>query len=117
MWALAWMLGFDPAPPFHQGQLPEEVTRAIVLEFASELNGDIASFLARATPRSVDEIVELEDVYYCAHNAVRSAQGGEDSVPNYFHPVRDGGAIHERRQALTWALSPGVDWDDTDVST
>jgi hypothetical protein len=23
----------------------------------------------------------------------------------------------ERRHALTWSLSPGVDWDDTDLST
>lgn len=29
----------------------------------------------------------------------------------------DGGAIHERRHSLTWILSPGIDWDDTDMST
>ena len=99
MWALAWMLGFDPVPPFYQGQLPDEVTRAIVLEFAMELDGTIASFLSRVAPRPVREVAELEDLYYCAHHAVRSAQTGEDAVPSYFHPVRDGGAIHERRQA------------------
>ena len=37
--------------------------------------------------------MELEDVFYCAHNAVRSAQtGSTTSVPKDFHPVRDGGA-------------------------
>jgi hypothetical protein len=34
-----------------------------------------------------------------------------------FHPVFDGGVVHERRHALTWALSPGVSWDETDLST
>ena len=27
------------------------------------------------------------------------------------------GVIHERRHALTWATSPRVKWDDTDLST
>lgn len=31
--------------------------------------------------------------------------------------VFDGGAIHERRHALTWAISDGVSWDDTDLTT
>jgi hypothetical protein len=25
--------------------------------------------------------------------------------------------VHERRHALTWALSPGTPWDETDLST
>jgi hypothetical protein len=32
-------------------------------------------------------------------------------------PVGEGGAVHERRHALTWCLSPGVSWSDTDLST
>ena len=60
----------------------------------------------------------MEDLFYCAHNAVRTAQmGGKAAVPEGFHPVRDGGAIHERRHSLTWALSPGVEWEETDLST
>jgi|GEM_PF-2765268 len=27
------------------------------------------------------------------------------------------GAVHERRHALTWSLSPGVAWEDADLST
>ena len=50
----------------------------------------------------------------CAHNAVRSAQLGSNTVPNGFDPLTDGGAIHERRHSLTWALSPGTSWDETD---
>jgi hypothetical protein len=117
MWPLAWILGFDPAPPFYLGQLPNEVTRRMVTEFLAGFDTSVAKFVAAATPRTAAEVGQLEDLYYCAHNAVRSAQMGEDSVPECFHPIRDGGAIHERRHSLTWALSPGTAWDDTDVST
>lgn len=52
-----------------------------------------------------------KDLFYCAHNAVRSAQLGHDTVPPGFHAVVDGGVVHERRHALTWALSLGVAWE------
>jgi hypothetical protein len=117
MWALGWILGFDPAPPFFQGQLPNEIVESVISNFLPNLDGVIADFVNTVRARTPDEVAHLEDVYYCAHNAVRSAQMGADTVPSEFHPVRDGGAIHERRHTLTWSLSPGVDWEDTDLST
>jgi len=117
MWALAWILGFDPAPPFFQGQLQNDIKDRMIFEFLPYLDVRISNFVETRRPRSPDEVGELEDVYYCTHNAVRSAQMGEDTVPQEFHPIRDGGATHERRHALTWSLSPGIDWDDTDLST
>ena len=63
------------------------------------------------------EVHNLEDLFYCAHNAVRSAQQGSETAPPEFDPIVNGGCIHERRHALTWVLSPGVEWDDTDLST
>jgi hypothetical protein len=117
MWALAWILGFEPAPPFFQGQIPGEITRKMIVEFLPHLDAANDQFLSTVHPRTAHQVGELEDLYYCTHNAVRSAQMGGDSIPQYFHPVRDGGAIHERRHALTWAMSPGVEWDDTDLST
>jgi hypothetical protein len=48
---------------------------------------------------------------------VRSAQLGGKTVPNNFDPIGNGGVIHERRHALTWMLSKGTTWDNTDVST
>lgn len=117
MWALAWMFGFEPEPPFFQGQLPKDVIERMLFDFLPNLDATTAGFLADHTLRPVDDIARLEDLYYCAHNAVRSAQTGGETLPPQFHPVRDGGATHERRHALTWALSPGVDWDDTDLST
>jgi len=116
MWPLAWILGFDPAPPFFEGQIPQEVVERMIDEFLPNFDGVLADF-GSAKCRAASEVGELEDLYYCAHNAVRSAQLGEETVPEWFHPVEHGGAIHERRQSLTWALSPGVAWDETDVST
>ncbi len=117
MWVLAWILGFEPAPPFYQGQLPDEVTRRMSVDFIPDLDADVAGFVAELTPRTAAEVARQEDLYYCTHNAVRSAQTGGDTVPESFHPVVAGGAVHERRHSLTWALSPGTDWDDTDLST
>jgi hypothetical protein len=118
MWALAWILGFDPPPDPVSGQIPNEISRAVVLDFLPGLDASVDDLLHAAQPRSNRDVVELEDLFYCAHNAVRCAQtGSTTAVPRDFHPVRDGGAIHERRHSLTWAISPGVEWDETDLGT
>lgn len=117
MWALAWTLGFDPAPDPMLGQIPGEVTEAMIMKFMPGLDASVDDLLDKAKPRSLQEVVAMEDVFYCSHNAVRSAQMGSKTVPANFHPARDGGAIHERRHGLSWILSPKVEWDDTDLST
>lgn len=117
LWALCWVLGFDPAPPFDQGQLPTEITQSMIFGFLPDFLGDTGISTERFKPRSLREVLELEDLYYCAHNAVRSAQTGDSTVPRGFHPISDGGAIHERRHALSWCISPDSNWDDVDLST
>ena len=107
VWGLAWVLGYNIAPPL-QGQLQGEQARDLILGFGIEGDRQL---------RPVEEVVKMEDLFYCAHNAVRSAQLGGDTVPEGFDPMGDGGCIQERRHALTWCLSPGVDWEDTDLST
>lgn len=116
MWGLAWVLGFDPEPAM-SGQIEEPITRSMLLDFLPGLEATVDDLVKKATPRSVHVVDEMEDRFYCLHNAVRGAQMGGKTVPPGFHPLAEGGAIHERRQALTWCLSPEVDWDDTDVST
>lgn len=119
MWALAWLLGFEPAPPFYAGQLSGDITMGMFefLGLIPDFAGSIDPFVAEHPLRPPAEVVKTEDLFYCAHNAVRSAQLGRPTVPSDFDPIGDGGAIHERRHSLTWALSPGVDWDETDLST
>ena len=118
MWALAWVLGFDPAPDPTQGQISDTVSGAFFSELLPSLGGSLDDLRKVTKPRSLTQVVRLEDVFYCSHNAVRSAQAGsKKSVPETFDPIRDGGAIHERRHALTWSISPEVTWGATDLST
>ncbi|MEM0967335.1 MAG: DUF4272 domain-containing protein [Verrucomicrobiota bacterium] len=117
MWALAWVLGFDEATDVDQGQIGEEVFFSL-WEFIAPAWKGREALNERIELRSLNEVAQMEDLFYCAHNAVRSAQlGNADSVPEGFHPVADGGVIHEKRHSLTWVLSPGVDWEETDLST
>ena len=65
MWALAWVLGFDPPPDPMSGQVPNEISRAVVLEFLPGLDASVDNLLKRARPRTEEQVVELEDVFYC----------------------------------------------------
>lgn len=117
MWALAWVVGFEPAPALDAGQIPETIVKAMLLDFLPGLDGDVNDFAASVVPRSASDVIYLEYLFYCAHNAVRSAQMGGQTVPPGFDPIAHGGAVHERRHSLTWSLAPGVEWDETDLST
>ncbi len=117
MWALAWVLGFDPEPDLAAAQVGESVTRPLIYEFLPGLGAAVADLLEKTRIRPTADVIALEYRFYCAHNAVRNAQLGRDGVPPGFHPVVHGGAVHERRHSLTWCLSPGTVWDDTDLST
>ena len=117
MWSLAWALGFEPEPSIESSQIRDDITRSMIYDFLPGLGRTVADLLARAAPRPAEDVIALEYRFYCADNAVRSAQLGGRTVPEGFHPVVHGGAVHERRHALTWCVSPGVDWDDTDLST
>lgn len=117
MSALAWMLGHDEQPGVQDKMMSDERLDALLSYLAKSWEGPEV-FAKQIKPRPEAEIQQLEDTFYCAHNAVRSAQTGHaEQVPQGFHPMRDGGIVHEKRQALTWALSPGVAWDETDLST
>jgi len=116
-WSLAWALGFERNPDASGEMIDRETSRALVLDFLPKHTSDVEAFLGRVSPRSEDEIDALEDLFYCAHNAARSAQLGGATVPSDFHPIAGGGVICERRHALLWCLSPGVAWDDVELST
>merc|ERR1711991_1105820 len=105
MWTLAWAVGFKHTPHFYLGMIKDEMVREL-LEFCQSVLGEMA--LGDGKRRSLMEIYNMADIYYCAHNAVRSAQLGKKTVPEDFHPLRDGGAIHERRHSLDCILSPNT---------
>ena len=116
MWPLAWILGLELEPGFDGAMIDGPKIRAMY-QFLPKTTETVADFLARAKPRDEAVVLDLADVFYCAHNAARSAQLGGQTVPAGWHPVASGGVIHERRHALWWATSPGVAWDDTNLST
>lgn len=117
-WSLAWVLGFSERPEPQVGQLGGDLGRRLMLQWLPNSARESTELRARCEVRRVDEVVALEDLFYCAHNAVRNAQFNQrDSVPSGFSPISDGGCVHERRHALTWVLSPGVAWESTDLST
>jgi hypothetical protein len=112
MWPLAWVLGFAREPRLDGSQIASDETHALVHQWFPLPPSDLAN-----AARALDEVVALEDRFYLCHNAVRGAQIGSPTVPSDFDPVNNGGVIHERRHALTWCLSPGTRWEDTDLST
>lgn len=94
-----------------------EQMQEILVNHTCPLEEKLEEWIAQKETVSEEKLMEKEDLFYCLHNAVRSAQLGGETVPDGFHPVGNGGVIHERRHSLTWMLSKGVDWEETDLST
>src|SRR5262249_22023803 len=51
MWALAWVLGFEPEPGLEASQVGDDVTRPLFYEFLPGLDGTVEGLLAKAVPR------------------------------------------------------------------
>ncbi len=115
MWSLAWILGF-PRVPTIQGIIGDAVIQPL-FAFLPKMTDELDAWTSKRKVRSNDEVLSLEDFFFCAHNAARSAQLGASTAPKGFEPVVGTGVIHERRHSLTWAISPDVSWEDTDLST
>lgn len=115
-WPLAWYFGFSK--PDIMGQMMSgEIMQDILMNHTCKLDQSIEDWAASKNTALDEDVAQLEDTFYCLHNAVRSAQLGGDTVPQGFDPVGNGGVIHERRHALTWMLSDGISWEETDLST
>ncbi|MEQ8210867.1 MAG: DUF4272 domain-containing protein [Lacipirellulaceae bacterium] len=118
MWSLAWILGATDEPSATTGQLPQEISGALMSLFLPDFTVTAESLVTQGQTQPIENIVQMEDLFYLAHNAVRAGQTGHpEQVPDHFDPIGDGGAIHERRHSLTWSLAPGAAWNETDLST
>lgn len=118
MWPLAWVLGIAEKPSAITGQLSQEVSGPMLSLFLPDFELDADSLIAQGQTQPIEAIVQLEDLFYLSHNAVRAGQTGNlEQLPDGFDPIGDGGAIHERRHSLTWSLSPNTKWNETDLST
>ncbi len=117
LWSLAWVLGHDPAPAFDGRRAPPEV-EASVRAFAQRgLDAAADAVADRVTLRSLADVVVVEDLFYCVHNAARHAAFGQATARPAFDPDEQGPAIEARRQGLTWVLSPSVAWHDTELDS
>lgn len=115
-WPLAWYFGYKE--PAIDGQMMEgDQMQEILKNYSCPPNKTMEEWVQSKETRSEDNLLKKEDLFYCLHNAVRSAQIGGATVPAGFHPVSNGGVIHERRHSLTWMVSKGVRWEETDLST
>ncbi len=115
-WPLAWFFGYD-TPKIDGQMMTGEQMQDILMNYSCPLEKTTEEWIQNIEPITTDELKKKEDLFYCLHNAVRSAQLGGQTVPNGFDPIGNGGVIHERRHSLTWMLQNGVAWEDTDLST
>ena len=111
MWGLAWVLGFEMAPGSNGTPMTSQVGPPLNRDFLELFDGTVDGVVNKCGIRPLNEVMALEDEFYCAHNAFRSLALEHDDAK---YPC---GIVHERRHALTWSLSPGVAWEHTDLST
>lgn len=115
-WSLAWFFGYKEPEIMGEMMTGEEMQK-ILMEYTCPMEERIEEWVKNKRTISEEEVIQKEDLFYCLHNAVRSAQLGGKTVLIEFDPIGNGGVIHERRHSLTWMLSKEVDWEETDLST
>ena len=115
-WPLAWYFGYKE-PDILGNMMTGEQMQEILMNYTCPLGEKVEEWMNKKDTISEEELIKKEDLFYCLHNAVRSAQLGHQTVPPNFDPIGNGGVIHERRHSLTWMLSNGIEWDETDLST
>ena len=115
-WPLAWYFGYSE-PEVMGHMMTGEAMQDILFNYSCSVDDKVEDWVEERNVISEKELIHKEDLFYCLHNTVRSAQLGGETVPDYFDPMVNGGVIHERRHALTWMLSKGTSWEETDLSS
>ncbi len=115
-WPLAWYFGYEEPGILGQMMTGEQM-QDILVNHTCPLDENVKEWIEQKETISEESLIKKEDLFYCLHNAVRSAQMGQDTVPSGFDPIGNGGVIHERRHSLTWMLSKDTKWEETDLST
>lgn len=115
-WPLAWFFGYE-TPDYSGEQMAGEKMMEIIKNYTCIPDLDIHEWTKKQQTRSEEEVLQLEDTFYCMHNAVVSAQLRRETVSYTFDPLLNGGCIVERRHSLTWMVSPDTDWDEVSLDT
>lgn len=119
-WPLAWALGFSVEPDA-KGRPLDASDRKSLLWFCQrgfDSTRDVVTEGAKLRP--LQDIVAVEDLFFCAENAVTmreltalARRAGSDGALDP-ETMRRADAIRARRHALTFLVSPGVSWDDVE---
>lgn len=115
-WSLAWYFGYKE-PDITGQMMSGDQMQEILKNFSCPIDESVEEWIKDKETLSEEKLIQKEDLFYCLHNAVRSAQLGRETVPSNFDPMGNGGVIHERRHSLTWMLSKDIPWEETDLST
>src|SRR5690606_42015897 len=59
----------------------------IILQHTCPLEQIIEDWVRDKESIAESELIKTEDLFYCLHNAVRSAQLGKPTVPSTFDPI------------------------------
>ena len=68
----------------------------------------VADFVNSAVLRESDEMLEMADLIYRMHWAVKDASAKGRKIPAGLHP----GVVYERHYAINWVVFAEDDWDD-----
>ena len=81
------------SPSAEVGQVGGEFGRLLLLDWLPNNVTESRELRSTCELRDAQEVHVLEDLFYCAHNAVRCAQLGEDTVPEEFDPMVEADAF------------------------
>jgi len=108
MLALLWAIG-----KVDKLEMPVEETQVSEwLSLLPDLMTDSKDFISSASLRPIPEILDLLDLTYRMHWAVRNAELNNLDALNF-----DAGIIQERHYALNWLTYYNDDWDDVVTDT
>ena len=106
--ALLWAIG-----KVDELEMPVEETQVSEwLDLLPDLMTDSKEFIDSALLRPIPEILDLLDLTYRIHWAVRNAELNNLDAVNF-----DAGIIQERHYALNWLTYYNDDWDDVVTDT
>jgi hypothetical protein len=111
IWSLAWVLGYNKKPEVHVREIPVDVTQDIFLVFLPEVGSFLDDFFHRVSLRHVDEVITLEDRFFCALHAFSLSNRGINALPKAFSTPFYESIITERLHALHWSLTPTLPWE------
>lgn len=107
-WSLVWALGL-----IDEIEIPDDICdcgKAITLV---ENCQSFEEFRSHCHPRSVEEILDMLDLYYCYHWACVEKNIKPETPIGVLQPD----VVVERRRGLEWLISPEHDWNEITMST